>query len=228
MNKRKNSRFTLIELLVVIAIIGILASMLLPALSMAKEKAREISCMSNQRQIGTLFQLYCNDFDSYLPFTGTSIGTYPYSWMYALKKGSYIANYSAVSFSPESTAPSKDRKLYCPSNKLSTVTYGVPEGAGGYNTAGAYQTAHGWHHPAALPFFIQTKAGQIKQPSSIVSLAEMQVGDYGFYGGEAPTYLYQFIHSKAANYLFADGHGGLKTYGWFSFTEHAVIKYPFK
>ena len=67
----RSTGFTLIELLVVIAIIAILAAILFPVFARAREKARQTTCSSNQRQIAASILMYCQDHDETLPQAAT-------------------------------------------------------------------------------------------------------------------------------------------------------------
>lgn len=84
MNKR--SGFTLIELLVVIAIIAILAAILFPVFAQAREKARAISCLSNEKQMGLAELMYAQDYDNFLPV----YGSFPETYQVAAKLVPYI------------------------------------------------------------------------------------------------------------------------------------------
>jgi len=86
MRKGNNGKFTLIELLFVIAIISILASLLLPALNRARDKAKSIACASNLKQIGCAVLMYSNDNDARIPgwMQTSSVNTDTYRWVSVL------------------------------------------------------------------------------------------------------------------------------------------------
>ncbi|OGV46009.1 MAG: hypothetical protein A2017_22250 [Lentisphaerae bacterium GWF2_44_16] len=90
---RNKKIFTIIELLVVIAIISILAAMLLPALSKAKERVQQINCMSNMKQTGLAIRSYANDWEDYFMPAGSATGSW---WQQVLVNNNYLKDYKMV------------------------------------------------------------------------------------------------------------------------------------
>src|SRR5262245_38077380 len=104
--------FTLIELLVVIAIIAILASMLLPALSRAKQKANATKCVSNEKQIAIGYLLYALDHSDFLPLAAHEGDAAPCEWFFEISP--YLARQTAS----YSNLVAKASVVACPSAKL--------------------------------------------------------------------------------------------------------------
>lgn len=119
--------FTLVELLVVISIIAILASLLLPSLNLARDRAKSIACIGNLRQLGQTFTSYANDYNEYLPAARFSIDTSTrIEWRPNLGKLGYLPPYANVNL---------DSNLgdlaFCPMTHIRRCvynTYGVPMG----------------------------------------------------------------------------------------------------
>ncbi|HEY3861758.1 MAG TPA: DUF1559 domain-containing protein [Verrucomicrobiae bacterium] len=138
---REKTGFTLIELLVVIGIIVILAALLLPALSRAKEQANSTTCKSNLRQIGIALEHYSSDFNAYPLFlygnpnppAGTSPNVYWFEDLEPYSKAHWNTNVYA------GKSDSAGRIFLCPSYALSVGTVPAwPAGRDGWGIFGSY------------------------------------------------------------------------------------------
>ena len=155
--------FTLIELLVVIAIIAILAAILFPVFAQAREKARQSSCLSNLKNIGTAVMLYADDNHETYPLGYYAIGTTEYYPPKILNP--YLKNYAI---------------WYCPSfistydKSLDEHTQSVNARQGGY---GVNFRIMGNFDPGWPDQHKVCKLARVKNPSEVV-----MINDYGSYG----------------------------------------------
>ena len=220
----KRRGFTLIELLVVIAIIAILAAILFPVFAKAREKARQSSCLSNEKQITLAILQYVQDYDERFPVGRCGTSVPPYHWPMAVSP--YMKN---------------SQILICPSrSSASQITPAFITGVGW--TAGAADGRYAEFPQYGMNNLIagtntSVALGTVQTPADTVMLGESNWYTYNGPGptGEGniangdwqisiPNYAspyngwYIYPHNDGRNISFVDGHSK-----WFGRTKDTLL-----
>ncbi len=191
----KEKSFTLIELLVVIAIIAILAAMLLPALSAARESARGTQCLNNHMTLGKAVAMYMSDANDFLPPMTQGSGTNARVWWSRYESQWVIAPYvtdEKPSASEAASVSGKGSKLVCPSNaESSDPTIAMNSRIlTGISTIAHFATSRSWDVPA----------------STCLALDGNKSANHN---GDAYEKEFPYWHNQANTVLFADMHAAM-------------------
>lgn len=200
---RRNG-FTLIEMLVVVAIISILASLLMPALSRSLNMAKQITCNSNLKQLGVVYQIYAGDYTDTLPVARVGGNAWKKNWEFQ------IAPYIDASLPNGLQIQPVNPLLACPAteNPPTADTYYIPTNYAYHLNMGAVGS-ESWMYPNAIDK-CPKKLSRFLRPSEITITTDGRGNSSTFYNSESMVDLGR--HNGFESYLYVDGHVKMDEY----------------